>query len=210
MKQAMEAGCRAVVEGEARLTRLDTIIGDGDHGICMKLAFGALLNELGTTKAKTIGELLEDAGSSIIKTIGGTAGCLFGIFFLEAGYALEGRTTLSSADFSQMFFRGSQGVQQLGKAQKGDKTMLDPLLKIVQALQDGNASDEMEIERAASIAGQAAIKGAQETAEMKSRQGRSKNFREQSAMYPDPGAITVSLFVDGFRDGLEKSLKETK
>src|SRR5213592_1488957 len=111
-----------VEANKAQLTQLDSAIGDGDHGINMQRGMSAVLLKV------DIAGLLKAAGMTLVSTVGGAGGPLYGTLFLQMGTAVSGKTELGPDDWAAALEAGIAGVQARGKAEPGDKTMIDALI----------------------------------------------------------------------------------
>src|SRR3954452_15459669 len=116
------------------LTALDSAIGDADHGINMDRGFQAVLTKLPTYPQDDVGAILKGAGMTLMSTVGGASGPLYGSFFLQLGNATAGKAEISVEDFAAALDNTVTRVQGLGKAEAGDKTMLEALLPAQTAL----------------------------------------------------------------------------
>src|ERR671917_2135505 len=121
-------------ERKNELVRLDTAIGDGDHGTNMDRGMRKAVEKLDGVEGEDIGALLKTVGMALVSSVGGAAGPLYGTLFLQMGMASAGREELDLAGWTAALEAGVQGVQTRGKAEPGDKTMIDALLPAVDAL----------------------------------------------------------------------------
>ena len=203
LRAMMRSAADAVIAAEPELTRLDTAIGDGDHGAGMKTGFSALRREL-TADYASPAELLHACGLCLVKSMGGSSGVLFGTLFIGGLEAAAGKDSLDSRDLFACLCGGIRGVMRRGRAKAGDKTMVDALLpaeaRMREALSRG--CGPAALLRAAEAG---AKEGAEATRGMLPRVGRAKNFREQALGLPDPGAVSVSVLFGGMAAGLEQS-----
>lgn len=182
-------------ENKEYLTELDSAIGDADHGINMDRGFQAIAKKLPEFDAMTdIGAILKACGMALISTVGGASGPLYGTAFLQAGTALAGKKELEPADMLLAFDAALKGIIMRGKANLGDKTMVDALTPAVEALKkalgDGdNAADALD---KASAAAEAGMKG---TIPIQARKGRASYLGERSIGHQDPGATSSFLLI---------------
>src|SRR5438876_804708 len=116
-----------VAEQKQYLTGLDAAIGDGDHGINLDRGFQTVLVKLAPVRDKDAGTLLKTTGMALVGSVGGAGGPLYGTFFLRAGAALDAKAEVSDAEFVEALEAGLKGVQERGKANRNDKTMVDAL-----------------------------------------------------------------------------------
>ena len=201
LKTAMIAACEAIIAAEPELTRIDSIIGDGDHGIGMKTGFSVLRENLLETSFTTPYALFHAAGLCLVKCMGGSSGVLFGTLFISGLDVIQDKEALNAADITAFLTKGIQGIIRRGRAKAGDKTMVDALLPAQAAMELALKSSD-EIGQILKAAETGALNGVEATKSMVSRLGRSKNFREQVIGWPDPGAISVSILLGGLANSL--------
>jgi dihydroxyacetone kinase-like protein len=188
----MERFAAEVAENRSYLTKLDGAIGDGDHGTNMDRGMKKALERLQATDGDDIGASLKAVGMALVSSVGGAAGPLYGTFFMQMGQAAAGRSELDLAGFTDAFDAGIQGVIKRGKAEPGDKTMLDALNPALEALREADGDDVAPaLERAA----QAAHDGMESTVPMVARKGRASYLGERSAGHQDPGATSSHLLL---------------
>lgn len=203
LKNAMIAAADAIVAAEPELTRVDMVIGDGDHGIGMKTGFTALKRELQANDYDSPYALFHACGLCLVKSMGGSSGVLFGTLLIGGLEAIRGLDALDGAAMCAFLGGGIDAVIRRGKAKPGFKTMVDALLPakahMEQALRE--TDDVGAILRAAEAG---ALEGVEATKSMLPRLGRSKNFRESAIGWPDPGAISVSVLFGGMARELSK------
>ncbi len=117
-----------IAENKEYLTELDSAIGDADHGINMDRGFQAVLPKLDALPGDDVGAAFRTVGSTLISTVGGASGPLYGTLFLQYGIATAGQTTIGLAQWLVGLEAAIAAIQRLGKAEPGDKTMLDALI----------------------------------------------------------------------------------
>ncbi|MEV0462591.1 dihydroxyacetone kinase subunit DhaL [Nocardia tengchongensis] len=181
-----------VDEHEAELTALDAAIGDADHGINMRRGMTAVVAALDNSQPDTPGEVSKQTAMVLIRAVGGASGPLFGTFFLRFAAAIDSGSDI--ADFARAFRAGLEGVIARGKAELGDKTMVDALVPAADALDEcvaGGASAEAALDAAVS----AATAGRDATTPLVARKGRASYLGERSAGHQDPGATSAALLV---------------
>lgn len=190
----------AVVDREsARLTELDSPIGDADHGTNMRRGFLAARKAVELEPPDTPGGVLVAVGRQLISTVGGASGPLYGTLLRRAGKQLGDASAVSSAQLRDGLRAGVDAVAQLGGAAAGDKTMLDALLPAVEALSAALEAGRGPVEALAAAA-QAANEGALATTPMRARKGRASYLGERSIGHQDPGATSSALLVAAFAD----------
>jgi len=181
---------------EEEFSKLDAVIGDGDHGTAIVTALTAI-----TKIAKTGTEfksMLGDMGMGVMLEVSGSTSTLLGAFFLGMSDHAQG-TELDAEGVKKMFAGGLANVQQQTQAKKGDKTMMDALIPAVEAIQ---ASDSDDIKDMMSAAAMAAIHGAEATVDMKANFGRARNYGERSIGSMDSGAASWSCMFAAFAEAL--------
>lgn len=179
---------------EPRLTALDQVIGDGDHGIGIKRGFTAL-NTLLTAPEFTvtdIGDALLQSGTRLMTSMGGASGAIFGTLFRAGGKGLAGCTALDAATLAEWLAIGMQAIYQRGGAEPGDKTMVDALAA---AAEQAKADVALPLPEAFAHCAQAAMTGAEGTSAMVARFGRAKNLGERAIGHCDPGAVSMALIL---------------
>jgi dihydroxyacetone kinase-like protein len=179
-----------------QLTQLDAAVGDGDHGINMDRGMSAVLVKVDAAgEEQDIGALLKTVGMSLVSTVGGAGGPLYGTLFMQMGTAVSGKTELSPDDWAAALDAAVAGVQARGKAEPGDKTMIDALIPgrdaLKSALAEG-ASFEDALRQSAEAAGQ----GMRDTIPLVARKGRASYLGERSAGHQDPGATSSHLLLE--------------
>jgi dihydroxyacetone kinase-like protein len=170
----------------AELVRLDTAIGDGDHGTNMDRGMRKALERLDSADQADPGAVLKTVAMALVSSVGGAAGPLYGTLFLQMGGALSGREEVDLAGYVEAWKKGLQGVQARGKAEPGDKTMVDVLVPAVEAME--RASD---LNAALRDAVEAAERGMHATTPMVARKGRASYLGERSKDHQDPGATST-------------------
>lgn len=184
-----------IEENKDYLTELDAAIGDADHGINLHRGFQKVLTQLVGVADKDIGTVLKTVSMTLISTVGGASGPLYGTLFLRASAAVAGKHELTSQDLVAFFQAAVDGVVQRGKAQLGDKTMLDALLPASEAFKQAVASGDGTItglEKAVA----AAETGKQNTIPLVAKKGRASYLAERSAGHLDPGATSLYLILN--------------
>jgi phosphoenolpyruvate---glycerone phosphotransferase subunit DhaL len=190
----------AIAEHRAELTELDSEIGDADHGANMSRGMDAVVAKLDADPPATPADLGKTVGMTLVSTVGGASGPLYGTFFLRTG-AAAGTTTLDAAALGSALRAGAEGVVQRGKAELGDKTMLDALLPAVDAW-DAAVADGGSPADAAAAASAAAGTGRDATVPLVARKGRASYLGERSAGHLDPGAASTALLFQSLREAL--------
>jgi phosphoenolpyruvate---glycerone phosphotransferase subunit DhaL len=183
-----------IAENKVYLTELDSAIGDADHGINMDRGFQAVLPKLEALPGGDVGTIGKTVGSTLISTVGGAGGPLYGTLFLQFGIAMSGKAEVSLNEWLTGLEGGIAGIQRLGKAEAGDKTMLDTLMPARDALKAALA-DGAAPGAAITAAVAAAEAGMKATIPLVARKGRASYLGERSADHQDPGATSSYLLI---------------
>ncbi|MDO9100358.1 MAG: dihydroxyacetone kinase subunit DhaL [Caldisericota bacterium] len=186
--------CDVLHENKEYLTELDSAIGDADHGTNMDRGFQAIAKKLPDLGDTDIGAILKTCGMTLITTVGGASGPLYGTAFMQAGTALAGKQELEPGDLLVAGEAALKGILMRGKANLGDKTMVDAVTPAVDALRQAlaggaKAADALE---QASIAAETGMKG---TIPIQARKGRASYLGERSIGHQDPGATSSFLLI---------------
>lgn len=182
---------------EDEFSKLDAVIGDGDHGQAIVTAMSAIVAT--AEKGTEFKSMLNDMGFDVMLQVSGSTSTLLGAFFLGMSDHVSG-TQLDAAAVKAMFAGGLTNVQKQTKAQKGDKTMMDALIPAVEAIQNCSSDDIKELINAGA---EAALAGAQSTIELKANFGRARNYGERSIGYMDSGAASWSCMFASFAEAIK-------
>lgn len=188
-------------ENAAYLTQLDSPIGDADHGVNMDRGFKAVRDKFPSMAEMDISTQLKTVGMTLISTVGGASGPLYGTAFLRAGTTVAGKTDLEGADIVAMLEAFLGGIVARGKANPGEKTMVDALTPAVnaakQALAEGVTAKELALR-----ATQAAEEGMKATIPLLATKGRASYLGERSIGHQDPGATSSWLILRSLAETL--------
>jgi dihydroxyacetone kinase-like protein len=193
----MQRFAAAMAEHRQELVALDTAIGDGDHGTNMDRGMRKALEKLESQEQADAGAVLKTVAMALISNVGGAAGPLYGTLMLQMGTALAGKDDIDLATYTEAWHKGIQGVQARGKAELGDKTMLDALVPGVEALE--KASD---LDSGLREAADAAESGMRDTIPLVARKGRASYLGERSKDHQDPGATSTFYLYQTAADAL--------
>jgi len=186
------------------LTQLDAAIGDADHGINLARGFTAVLAALDAKPAPTPGAVLTLTGSTLISKVGGASGPLYGMAFRRAGQSLGAAEEVDLPALGQALEAALAGVQQLGAAREGDKTMVDALAPATRAFAKAVAEGASQGDALAAAAA-AAAEGAAATVSMQARKGRASYLGPRSVGHEDPGAASTTLILAALRDAAARA-----
>ncbi len=195
----IKAIANVIGENSTYLTQLDAAIGDADHGANMERGFKAVMNKLPEIGDKDIGTIFKTVGMTLISTVGGAGGPLYGTFFLQVGMKTAGKMELNLADWADALEAALNGVIMRGKAEVGDKTMVDALTPAVAALKQ-SVQESQPINKALELSAEAARKGMEGTIPLVARKGRASYLGERSADHQDPGATSSFLILKAAAD----------
>ena len=188
--------CLRIVERHgAYLTRLDAVLGDGDHGDNLVIGFRAVDGLLAELPADTPpGALLRAVGHRLVAAVGGASGPLYGTAFLEAGAQIGDAPTVVAADLSSMVQAAALGLARRGRCAVGDKTILDTLSPAAEGLQRALASGD-DPARAYGVAVRDAARGMRSTRPMVARRGLAMRLGDRAIGHLDPGAVSCLLLL---------------
>jgi dihydroxyacetone kinase-like protein len=187
-----------IEEKKDELSELDRVIGDGDHGVSMSIGWNAIReNLLESAEENDIGIILQSVSRTFLNAVGASVGPLYGVGFLRGGALLKERTVVSEEDIVQFWVAAVYGIQQIGKAEVGDKTMIDTWVPIATSLENSLRAGE-EWLSTLDKAVQAGQQGMESTRDMLSLKGRSGRLGERSKGHIDPGAASAYLIFSTF------------
>jgi dihydroxyacetone kinase len=190
-KQAIDAACEALLAAEDELTEMDRVTGDGDLGVSMARGAKAVQDEF--YPLDNIPATLKALGHTLRRALGGSSGPLYGVLFLRCGSVLEASRASGLAQWAEALDQGCRAISELGGAKPGDRTMLDALDPFVKTLRQG--ADVKTTRDAVLAAVEAAERGAEATAQMQPRLGRSSYLGGRVLGYPDPGATAICVWL---------------
>jgi dihydroxyacetone kinase-like protein len=174
------------------LTQLDAAIGDADHGVNMDRGFSAARDGVVAGIRSSPGALLDQAGNTLVLRVGGAAGPLFGTALRRAAEALGDVEILDGESLLRAMRAGLEGIQRLGAAVEGDKTIVDAYAPALLAFERGLRGGR-DVASAAVKASAAADAGARATVPMQARKGRASYLGPRSIGHQDPGATSTAL-----------------
>jgi len=201
-REAFRHIAESIEMSKEMLSELDGAIGDGDHGLSIARGFRAVAKLVESDVKEDVGQLWSDVGTSLIRVIGGATGPLFGTFFLQAGRRAMGQESVGVDDVAGMFAAGLAGVKAIGKAEVGEKTLIDALQPACEALESAAASGR-SMSEALRVSAEAAEAGAEATKGMRATKGRARYLGERSIGHQDAGATSISLIVRSLHEYVE-------
>jgi len=207
LRAALIYTCDLMIASEPMLTELDSIIGDGDHGIGMRDGFSDLKDKLVSSGFNSIYELLMETGTQLVKSMGGASGVIFGTLFIGGREAVKGKDRINADDLILFFEESAINIARRGRTGPGDRTMLDALLPAIDSMKESRKLTK-SIEVILEAAYKGALRGVENTKNMIPRLGRAKNFREKAIGYADPGAVSLSVIFKGLSEGIRTINRE--
>jgi len=184
---------RVIEENRSYLTDLDSAIGDADHGSNMDRGMKAVVAALDAAEFESADALFKKVGMTLVSTVGGASGPLYGTFFLRLGLSLQGAQEIAPADLGAALRAGVDGIVARGKAEVGDKTMVDAWAPALAAF---DAAVDDGIGAALSAAAAAAAEGRDSTTALVARKGRASYLGDRSVGHQDPGATSTTMLVE--------------
>ena len=197
LKRAVFAGADNVISRELELCELDSVVGDGDHGITVRKGYQKVERSIEEQNPDTMSGLMLSAGLGLADTAGGAIGPILATMFLGFSDALKGKEELGVSDLADMFAAGLDRIQDLGGAKAGDCTMVDTLLPFVESLRNAGTED---VKAALEAAAEKGFEGSESTRDMIPKLGRAKNLAERAIGYLDAGSRSMYYFLKGFAD----------
>ncbi|MCX7522410.1 dihydroxyacetone kinase subunit DhaL [Microbacterium sp. STN6] len=191
---------QTAVDNEKAFGELDSVVGDGDFGFSLARGFEIVLADWESYDRSDIGTFLQKIAVVITGRIGGTSGPIWGTAFLRAAAIAKGHDTVSGSDVVRMLRSAIEGIKARGNAELGDKTLLDALAPMADAVEAALArgDDTNAIIAAAAVSARSA---ADATVSMQARRGRAAYTGERSIGSPDPGAVAVAVILERLAEG---------
>jgi len=193
-----------IVENRAYLSEIDGKIGDGDHGVNMAKGFGMAAERL-KGKDTPLSGSLDTLGTVLLTEIGGSMGPLYGVMFTEFAETIEGAEKIDAAAYSKMLHAGLAGIQSIGSAKVGDKTLLDTLVPAVEAFDKATADGKSFGEALEDLVA-AAETGRDSTIDLVAKIGRASRLGERSLGVLDAGATSCAIILKELSDGARSRL----
>lgn len=190
-----------------RLSVLDGKIGDGDHGVNLTTAVSQATRAVQQLSDPTPAQVMRTVGATLINEMGGAAGVIFGSFFRGGSRPIKGKKQLSLGEVAAFMEAGLAEVQKRGKAQPGDKTLVDALFPAVEVMKTAVSAD-IPLTEAMTQAAQAARVGAESTTNMVAKFGRAKFLGERALGHQDAGATSLALILQAWAQFIHKQEEE--
>lgn len=195
-----------VMENKMLLNDLDTAIGDGDHGINMARGFSQVKEKLETLENEDISSILNNVAMTLISVVGGASGPLYGTAFMKMAALVKGKDEINSEDFLDMLKASIEGIKMRGKAERGEKTMLDALIPACEAYETALNSDLSCTQAFIQICA-GANDGVEYTKTIKATKGRASYLGDRSLGHADPGATSTALILEAILEVLSNEDK---
>lgn len=196
LRDMMSYVADTVISKKDELCKIDAAIGDGDHGIGMEHGFKKVKEVLAAKEYATANELFQAIGMGMVGAMGGASGIIFGTVFLGAAKGVPAAETLDTATFSKMMDAALDAVKQRGKAEPGDKTMIDAFQPACEAMRSG----ETDFAAFFTAAAAAAEQGVEATKGYVAKFGRAKSLMDRAVGHQDAGATTIWVIFSAMRD----------
>ncbi|MEP2146569.1 MAG: dihydroxyacetone kinase subunit DhaL [Paracoccaceae bacterium] len=181
------------------LCALDGKIGDADHGIAMAGGFGAVREAVAAMDGATTTDVFNESAKAFLNAVGASSGPLYATAFMRAGMAVKGKDRLEDGDASRLVVAMAEGIAARGKANVGDKTMLDAWQPAADAATQATGKTAVEV---FSLAADAAETGADATTGLEARMGRAARLGARSIGHKDPGAVSAALMLRSMANSL--------
>ena len=188
-----------IIENEGYFCDLDSVAGDGDFGTSLSKGFSEIKADWDNLNRKDIGSFLRSCSMIIMEKCGGASGPIWGNAFMKAGRYAKGKESLNLKEVSELFQSMIDGIQKVGKAKLGDKTLLDSLIPMTESLKK-SAEEDLEMENALDIAIKEAGKGAESTKTITASKGRARYLGERSIGAYDAGAKAIVVIISSIKD----------
>jgi dihydroxyacetone kinase len=194
-----------IIRNEPYLTKVDSAIGDGDHGIGMAGGMQKAKKKLvKMEKVDNAYKHFEEAGQAMLMSMGGASGVIFGSLYLAGARGADPAAVITAKDLAAMERKSLETIQERGKAQVGDKTMVDALTPAVEAMEANADKDLLTMLKAAE---EGARQGMENTKNYVAKFGRAKSLMERAIGHQDAGATSVYLIFQGMREFVEGTMK---
>ncbi|WP_439615878.1 dihydroxyacetone kinase subunit DhaL [Shinella sp.] len=193
-----------IVENRAYLSEIDGKIGDGDHGVNMAKGFGMAAERL-KGKDVALAESLDTLGTVLMTEIGGSMGPLYGVMFTEFAETIQGVEKIDAAAYSKMLHAGLAGIQAIGSAKVGDKTLIDTFVPAIEAFDKATAEGKSFGEALEALV-VAAETGRDSTIDLVAKIGRASRLGERSLGVLDAGATSCAIILKELSDGARARL----
>jgi dihydroxyacetone kinase len=194
-----------IARREAELNALDAAVGDGDHGITMRIGFEAIRDRLGQLdRATSIDGILRESGTAFLGATGGAIGVVMGKMLLAGGKALQGIHEIRAPEFGLLLTSMETSVATTGKVKPGDRTILDAIHAAAAAATGGDFGAK-DLDAIVDLSASAAQEAARGTADMLCRVGRASRLGTRVLGHPDPGATSFAIILRAMHNWIEQN-----
>jgi dihydroxyacetone kinase-like protein len=194
-----------IIENRAYLSEIDGKIGDGDHGVNMAKGFGMAADRI-RGNDMSLASAFDTLGTVLMTEIGGSMGPLYGIMFTQFAETIEASPSIGAETFGAMLGSGLEGIQTIGSAKVGDKTLLDALVPAIEAFNSANAAGKPFADALDAMAA-AAEEGRDSTKNLVAKIGRASRLGERSVGVLDAGATSCALILSTLASGAKQKLR---
>jgi dihydroxyacetone kinase-like protein len=194
--------CDTIEEQQQYLSDLDGELGDGDHGVNMSKCFREVRNKVDGVADKDCGVILKTVGMHVMNSVGGAMGALYGTMFLKLASECVGKTEVTLEDLTRMFLAAEAGIRTIGKANVGDKTLLDTIAPAVASLQKSVIAKK-SLDDAMSDFETAAKEGMESTRPLIAKMGRASRLGERTIGHLDAGSVSCYFILRSFAKGFK-------
>lgn len=195
-----------IIESKPFLTEIDSAIGDGDHGIGMEVGFKEVIRKLSQTEYETINDVFKETGMAMLSTMGGASGVIFGTLFISGTKNMPVEKELHLKWLSEAFSESLTAIKKRGKADLGDKTMIDALEPAVEALKT-SAQLNLTLFEGLREAEKHAYGGVENSKQYEAKFGRAKSLGRRAVGHQDAGATSVWIIFKSMREWMEGNIK---
>ena len=202
VKEMILSICDTEIQNRDELCRLDSFVGDGDHGFTVERGFQAVRSLVEEKEYASPREAFEDTGEILVDSMGGAIGMIIGALFLGGAYELDNGPVIDAEGFAVLLSAGLEEIKLVGGAKEGDRTLVDALSPAAKAF--GIAQKEgKSLAECFRTAAEAARKGAESTKDMVAKKGRAKFLQEKSVGYVDAGSVTMTIIIEAMKNYAE-------
>ncbi|SFL08169.1 dihydroxyacetone kinase DhaL subunit [Paenibacillus sp. 1_12] len=192
-----------IEEEKDYLSEMDRALGDGDHGVTMSLGWQAIADTVQAFEVEDCGLLSREVAMSFLNAVGSSVGPLYATAFIRGAAVLQGKSVISQADMIGFWTAMVQGIQERGKAERGNKTMLDTWIPAIESLQQAYREDK-DLAACFHEAVQAGKSGMESTKNMLSKTGRSNKLGDRALGHQDPGATSAYVILSTFYEQIKE------
>lgn len=191
--------CDATIASREELCKLDSYVGDGDHGFTVERGFTGVRNMIDKESFETPKAVMEAVGDELADTMGGAIGLIIGGLFTGGSEAMDESDDADIEDFYKLLSGGLQEIKIIGEAKEGDRTLIDALSPACDAYKKAMDAGA-DLKQCLSKAADAAKAGSENTANMVAKKGRARFLNEESKGYVDAGSVTMSIIIKAMSD----------